>query len=145
MPKAMIEPENCDPSEVAGWIGLADSSRLGTEPIALPAGTVERLRKHGTRVELTAHEAAAVLRVDTKSVHLYTRPKTKNGSPRHVVLGRRVAVGRRVLILASDLATFIERSAEAAVPTTGTRPRVNEAAAKRVAADCREEFSLPRS
>lgn len=110
--------EAVEPDELAKWIGLADPSLLGTEPIPLPASVVGRLKEYGKRVELTTDQAAAILRLSPDRVYQLCAPRAKgDNSPR---LGYRQVTARApILILAGELGAYIAATRKPRVPSVG--------------------------
>lgn len=129
----------CEPGEVAGWIGLADATLLGPEPIALPPEVAERLRLYGPRAEMPLYVAAGVLRVGKQAAWRYTQRDPASGA---VVLGHRKGTGGKVLVTGADLAAFIAATCSPPVPTTGARSRSDDSRARQAAADARRRHAL---
>jgi hypothetical protein len=128
----------CEPAEIAGWIGLTDATLLGTEPITLPAATVERLKVYGPRVEFSRQEVAAILHVRMKQVTLYLQ------ADRKIVLGHRRTSAKKPVIGAADLAAFITATVKPPVPTTGMRSRTEDAELQRRLDEGRARHNMPR-
>lgn len=133
----------CTPAEVAEWIGLADESLLGPEPIDLPASTVGRLKKNGPLVELTVAEVGAVLRVSVWRVHQFAANPNEVAGGRPVLGYRQASRGGRRLIAAADLAAWIALTRVPPVRTTGV-PAPSDADARRVAERTRKQHNLAR-
>jgi hypothetical protein len=135
---------DCEPHDVAAWIGLADASLLGTEPIRLPASTVERLKLLGDRVELTTGEVGAILRVSKWRVRNYCLPADEAGRGRPVLGYRRSMPGAPLKVVAADLAAWIVQTRNPPVPTTGAPPRADLARARQAEEEVRRRHNLPR-
>jgi hypothetical protein len=141
LPTRTDAPVECAPASVASWIGLADATLLGSEPIELPGETVARLQRSRALTELTARCAAAILRIgDFKQVLRLTNTGLRRAGVR---LGHRKTTGGKVVISGADLAAFIAATATPPVPTTGIAPRADQLAADRAAAEARARHQLP--
>ncbi len=147
--RAKVQTTGFEPSEVAGWIGLADASVLGTQLIELSAETAEKLRAQGARAELTPNEAGAILHASDNQVRMYTlseRVTRRNGKVRKearaVVLGHRHTTGGRVRIPAGDLAAFIVATTSPPVRTTDSLGIMDMVAARTAAAQACKRHNL---